>query len=91
MTTAIVLIHAERTKLTLVGEKLAEIQGITEVYSVGGNVDFVAIIRVPNNDALAELVTEKLATVEGIAKTETMVAFRAFSRYDIASMFQIGD
>jgi DNA-binding Lrp family transcriptional regulator len=91
MTTAIVLISAERTKLTFVGEKLADIQGITEVYSVGGQVDFVAIIRLPNNDALADLVTEKITKVEGITKTETMVAFRAFSRYDIASMFQIGD
>ena len=91
MTTAIVLINAERTKLTSVGDKLAEIQGITEVYSVGGQVDFVAIIRLPNNDALADLVTEKLTKVEGITKTETMVAFRAISKYDIASMFQIGD
>ena len=91
MTTAIVLINAERTKLALVGEKLAEIQGITEVYSVGGQVDFVAIIRLPNNEALADLVTEKLTKVDGITKTETMVAFRAISKYDIASMFQIGD
>ena len=91
MTTAIVLINAERTKITSVGEKLSEIQGISEVYSVGGHVDFVAIIRLQNNDALADLVTEKITKVEGITKTETMVAFRAFSRYDIASMFQIGD
>jgi len=91
MTTAIVLISAERTKLRSVGEQLAAIEGITEVYSVGGQVDFVAIIRLPNNDALADLVTEKITIVEGIIKTETMVAFRAFSRFDIASMFEIGD
>jgi DNA-binding Lrp family transcriptional regulator len=91
MTTAIVMINAERTKIASVGEKLAAIKGITEVYSVGGYVDFVAIIRLPNNDALADLVTEQIANVEGITKTETMVAFRAFSRYDIASMFEIGD
>jgi DNA-binding Lrp family transcriptional regulator len=91
MTTAIVLISAERTKLASVGEQLAALEGITEVYSVGGQVDFVAIIRLPNNDALADLVTEKITKVEGIIKTETMVAFRAFSRFDIASMFEIGD
>jgi DNA-binding Lrp family transcriptional regulator len=91
MTTAIVLVNAERTKLASVGEQLAAINGITEVYSVGGQVDFVAIIRLPNNDALAELVTEKITKVVGIIKTETMVAFRAFSKYDIASMFEIGD
>ena len=91
MTTAIVLVNAERTKLASVGEQLAAINGITEVYSVVGQVDFVAIIRLPNNDALAELVTEKITKVVGIIKTETMVAFRAFSKYDIASMFEIGD
>jgi DNA-binding Lrp family transcriptional regulator len=73
-----------------VGEQLANIQGITEVYSVGGQYDFVAIIRLPNNEALADLVTEKITKVEGITKTETMVAFRAFSKYDIASMFDLG-
>lgn len=91
MTTAIVLINAERTKITSVGEQLAAIKGITEVYSVGGHVDFIAIIRLPNNDALADLVTEQITKVDGIVKTETMVAFRAFSKYDIASMFEIGD
>jgi DNA-binding Lrp family transcriptional regulator len=91
MTTAIVMFSVERTKIRSVGEQLAAIPGITEVYSVGGQYDFVAIIRLPNNDALADLVTEKITKVEGIIKTETMVAFRAFSRYDIASMFEIGD
>jgi len=91
MTTAIVLFNVERTKIAYVGEQLAAIQGITEVYSVGGQYDFVAIIRLSNNDELAELVTEKITKVEGITKTETMVAFRAFSRCDIASMFEIGD
>ena len=91
MTTAIVMFNVERTKISLIGGQLADIKGITEVYSVGGAYDFVAIIRLPNNDDLADLVTEKIAKVEGITKTETMVAFRAFSRYDIASMFEIGD
>jgi DNA-binding Lrp family transcriptional regulator len=85
------MFSVERTKIQSVGEQLAAIPGITEVYSVGGQYDFVAIIRLPNNDALADLVTEKITKVEGIIKTETMVAFRAFSRYDIASMFEIGD
>jgi DNA-binding Lrp family transcriptional regulator len=90
MTTAIVLFNVERSKIGSVGEQLANIQGITEVYSVGGQYDFVAIIRLPNNEALADLVTEKITKVEGITKTETMVAFRAFSKYDIASMFDLG-
>jgi DNA-binding Lrp family transcriptional regulator len=89
MTTAIALIHADQKKLNAVGEQLAAIQGITEVYSVGGQFDFVAIMRLPNNESLADLVTEKITKVEGIIKTETMVAFRAFSRYDLAAMFEI--
>ncbi len=91
MTTAIVLFNVERTRIQAVGEQLAGIEGVTEVYSVGGQYDFVAIIRLPNNDKLAELITEKIARVEGITRTETMVAFRAFSKYDLASMFEIGD
>jgi DNA-binding Lrp family transcriptional regulator len=91
MTTAIVLFNVERTLIPSVGEQLAGIEGITEVFSVGGRFDFIAIIRLPNNDTLAEVITEKIAKVQGITKTETMVAFRAFSRYDLASMFEIGD
>jgi DNA-binding Lrp family transcriptional regulator len=90
MTNAIVLINVERTQINKVGEILAGIQGITEVFSVGGQVDFIAIVRVPDNEALADLITEKITKVEGITKTETMVAFRAFSRYDVAGMFELG-
>jgi DNA-binding Lrp family transcriptional regulator len=91
MTTAIVLFNVERSKINSVGEQLADIPGVTEVFSVGGRFDFVAIIRLPNNEDLAELITGKITKVEGITKTETMVAFRAFSKFDIASMFDIGD
>ena len=91
MTTAIVLFRVERTMLQKIGEQLAGIEGITEVYSVGGKYDFIGILRVPNNDALADLVADQIAKVEGIIRTETMVAFRTFSRYDLASMFEIGD
>ncbi|MGV8137931.1 MAG: Lrp/AsnC family transcriptional regulator [Mangrovibacterium sp.] len=89
MTTAIALIQAEQRRINEVGERLAGIKGITEVYSVGGKFDFVAIMRLPDNDALAELVTEKVTQIEGIIKTETMVAFRAFSKYDLAAIFEI--
>ena len=89
MTTAIALIQAEQRRINEVGEHLSGIKGITEVYSVGGQFDFVAIMRLPDNDALAELVTEKVARIEGIVKTETMVAFRTFSKYDLAAIFEI--
>lgn len=91
MTTALILLKAERTKINQIGEKLAGIEGITEVFSVSGKYDLVALIRVADNDKLATLITEQLAKVDGITKTETMIAFRTLSRYDIASMFDLGN
>ncbi|HEX2934082.1 MAG TPA: Lrp/AsnC ligand binding domain-containing protein [Bacteroidales bacterium] len=91
MITAIVLINAERTKIKQAALQLATIEGITEVYSVSGRFDIVAIIRLANNDDLADLMTEKITLVDGITKTESMVAFNVLSKHDIASMFQLGD
>lgn len=90
MVTAIVLIVCERGRINDVAEALSATAGITEVYSVGGQYDIVAIIRVRSNDDLARLVTESLRGVEGIARTETMVAFRSYSRHDLEKMFAIG-
>ncbi|GAB4483918.1 MAG: Lrp/AsnC ligand binding domain-containing protein [Thermodesulfovibrionales bacterium] len=90
MVTSIILIHAERSKINEVAEKLADVEGISEVYSVSGAYDLVAIARVKTNDDLAELVAKKLLAVDAILKSETMLAFRAFSRHDLAAMFSIG-
>ena len=90
MITAIVLINTERKLIRQIGEELSQIEGITEVFSVSGQYDLVAIIRLKNNEALADLVTEKITTVDGIIKTESMVAFRMISKHDIASMFDLG-
>jgi DNA-binding Lrp family transcriptional regulator len=84
MITAVVLIQTERNKVNSVGEKLAGIDGIVEVYSVSGRYDLVAIIRLETNEKLAELMTEKIAGVEGITDTESMIAFRKISKKDIA-------
>jgi len=89
MITALILINAERAKIKAVAEKLAEISGISEVYSVTGEYDLVATIRVKTNDDLADLVTEELAGVDGIEHTETMMAFRVYSRHDLEAMFSI--
>jgi DNA-binding Lrp family transcriptional regulator len=85
-----ILINTERRQVAAVAEALVEIDGISEVYSVSGNYDLVAIIRVAANEDLAELVTGKMVAVEGIVKTETMLAFKVFSRHDLESMFAIG-
>ena len=90
MVTSIILIHAERTKINDVAERLAEVEGISEVYSVSGNYDLVAIARVPSNDDLADLVTKKLLSIDSILKSETMLAFKAFSRHDLEAMFSVG-
>lgn len=62
---------------------------ISEVYSVTGNYDLVAIVRVKTNDDLSELVTSHLAKVDGIEKTDTMLAFKAYSRHDFEAMFSL--
>lgn len=90
MVTSIILINVERTKINEVAEQLAEIEGISEVYSVSGKYDLVAIARVPSNDDLASLVTENLLGIAAILKSETMLAFKAFSRHDLEAMFSVG-
>ncbi|MDX1612666.1 MAG: Lrp/AsnC ligand binding domain-containing protein [Candidatus Promineifilaceae bacterium] len=90
MVSAVVLLNVERGRINEVAETLAELAGVSEVYSVGGRYDLVAIIRVSNNDALAELVTNRMLLVTGITDSETLIAFRVFSRHDLEAMFSIG-
>ncbi len=90
MVTAITLLHVERGQINAVAEQLAEIDGVSEVYSVGGRYDLIAVIRVKHNDDLAAVVTEHIRKIEGIQKTETMLAFRAYSRHALDDMFSIG-
>ena len=89
MITALILINAERTKIKQVAETLADMESISEVYSVTGEYDLVAMVRVKNSDNLADLVTDDLADVDGIEHTETMVAFRVYSRHDLEAMFSL--
>ena len=90
MVTALVLLNVERNQVNDVAGKLADMDGITEVYSVAGAYDLVAVIRVKNNEDLAELVTSQMLKVEGITKSETLIAFQVYSRHDLESMFSIG-
>ncbi|MBM9512427.1 Lrp/AsnC family transcriptional regulator [Desulfogranum marinum] len=90
MVTSIILINAERSKINDLAEQLADVEGISEVYSVSGSYDLVAIARIGTNDDLAELVTNRMYKLEGIEKTETMLAFKAFSRHDLERMFSLG-
>lgn len=90
MVNSVVLLKVNRGMVNDVARELAELEGIAEVYSVGGRYDLVAILRVRDNDTLASLVTEKMLKVKGITYSETLIAFRAFSRHDLESMFSVG-
>lgn len=90
MVNSIVLLKVGRGLVNVVAEQLAELNGVAEVYSVGGRYDLVAILRLRDNDALADLVTEHMLKIEGITYSETLIAFRAFSRHDLESMFSLG-
>ncbi len=90
MVNAIVLLKVERDKVNDVAKALADTKGVSEVYSVSGRYDLVAIIRVKNNDDLADTVTNRMRKLNGIRSTETMLAFRAYSRHDLEAMFSIG-
>ena len=91
MTHAVVLIKAMRSAMSTLGDRLADVEGVSEAYSVTGEWDFVAILRVAAPDDLAQVVTERLARLPGIARTYTMVAFEAYSRHDLEAMFSLGD
>ena len=90
MTHAIVLIEAERSAIEHLGGALADVEGVAEAYSVTGEWDFVAIVRVPKHDQLADTVTGQIGQLEGVTRTQTMVAFEAFSRHDLEALFDIG-
>lgn len=90
MVTGVALINVEHGSINSAAQALASLEGISEVYSVSGNYDLVAIIRVADNDRLASLMTEEIGKVQGIASTHTMLAFQAFSKHDLESMFSVG-
>jgi len=90
MVTAFILINARRDKMSETANALNLLDGVAEVYSVAGQYDIVAVIRVKSNNALAALVAGKLLKIEGIEHTQTLIAFQAFSTYDLERMFSIG-
>jgi DNA-binding Lrp family transcriptional regulator len=90
MVTAIILLKVQRQKIQETATLLAGMDGFTEVFSVSGNFDLVAMARVENNEALSDLITNRLAKVDHIEETETMLAFKAYSKHDLESMFGLG-
>lgn len=90
MVSTVVLINVEPNKINDVAAHIAEIEGVSEVFSVAGRFDLVAIVRVKDNESLADVVTVKMLDVPGIIRSETLIAFRVFSKHDLERMFSIG-
>ena len=90
MITTIVLIRADPKLIPQVAQRLAGIEGVTEVYSVSGEWDLVAIVKVPEYDRIAQVVTEEFVKVPGIERTQTLTAFRAYSRKDLEQAWDSG-
>lgn len=90
MITAFVMMNAERDRIAAIPDELLKITGVTEVYSIAGDFDLVAIVRVKEAEDLAGVVTERFAKVKGITRTMTLIAFKLYSNYDLENMFQIG-
>ena len=90
MVTAIVLVTTEGERVQEAAQAMLAVEGVTEAYSVTGPYDLVVMVRIPDFESLADIVPEKLARVPGVSRTETMVAFRAYSNYDLDRAWSLG-
>lgn len=91
MVAAVVLIRAKREAIPTAAKQVAEIEGVAEVYSVSGEWDLIAVVRVPEWEQIADVVTEHVARVEGLERTETLVAFRVYSKRDLDAAYEMFD
>jgi DNA-binding Lrp family transcriptional regulator len=87
---AVVLVQCEIDEISEAAQAIADIDGVTEVYSVAGEFDLVAIVRVADHDSLATVIPGGIAKVGGIVRTETLISFQVFSRHDLDRLFSIG-
>lgn len=90
MITAIVMVSVETDKIPELAGAIAELDGVSEVYSVAGDVDLIAIVRVREFDDIAEVIAGNLSKLPGVLHTDTHIAFRAYSRHDLDAAFDIG-
>jgi DNA-binding Lrp family transcriptional regulator len=88
--TAIVMVSVETDKIPEVAQQIAELDGVSEVYSVAGDADLIAIVRVREFDQIAETIAGRLSKLPGVVDTDTHIAFRAYSRHDLDAAFDIG-
>lgn len=90
MATAIVLIKAETRRVPDLADQIAEMTGVEEVFSVAGRFDLVAVVKVARNEDLADVISNKMRRLDGIVETETMIAFRAYSKQELEAGFELG-
>ena len=88
--TAFLMIVCEPQRIHELGQALADLEGVDEVYTTTGSTDFIAVVRVPDLDSLATLITQKVATRPGIVRTDTHLAMRSYGRNEIQAAFDIG-
>jgi DNA-binding Lrp family transcriptional regulator len=89
MVTALVLLNVERDKVNEIAQKLSEMQGVSEVYSVAGRYDLSVVIRAKDNEMLADIVTNRMLRVQGIQNSETLISFKVYSKHDLEAMFSL--
>src|SRR3954447_25996329 len=90
MITAIVFVKADVARIPEVAEAIADLEGVSEVYSVTGQIDLIALVRARNHDDVADVVADQLNKVAGVTSTETHIAFRAYPRHPVESAFAVG-
>jgi DNA-binding Lrp family transcriptional regulator len=90
LVTAVVLMEVERGKVDALAQQLLQLEGVSEVFSVAGQYDLVAVLRTRTNEQIADLVTTKIRDLPNIVRTQTLMAFKAFARGDLDRMFNIG-
>lgn len=90
MITAIVLVKVRTDRIPEVAEEIAELDRVSEVYSVTGDVDLVAMVRVREHEELADVIADRLSKIEGVQHTDTHIAFRTYSQHDLEAAFSLG-
>ncbi|RYV50316.1 Lrp/AsnC family transcriptional regulator [Pengzhenrongella frigida] len=90
MLTAIVLIDVDASRIPEVAAAIADLPGVSEVYSVTGEVDLIAMVRVREHEELADVIADQVSKVEGVLRTQTYIAFRTYSKHDLEQAFALG-
>ena len=90
MITAIVLIKTDVDAIPEVAERISQLPGVSEVYSVTGEIDLIALVRVREHEQIADVVADRLNKVDGVLATQTLIAFQAYSRHDLEATFSLG-